>query len=520
MTTETLNSTGRKLLSGSVLRLVNLFLSAVTSFFLMPFIVHHLGDRLYGFWSLAAAFIGYYYLLDFGFSSAVSQYLCIAIGQNNSDECRSIFNAAVRIQSFLGCLVLLLTAGIAAAAPWFCKSPEDAALFWKVIAILGVNVAISFPIRAYSGLLDAELRFDVQSGLGILGLVLRTGLTVWVITHGGGLLALAWMTLAASLPVLALQAWLARREAPWARIDRLRIDPEKIRRFFSYSIYTFLSVIGDIFRFQLDAVVIAGLIGLVAVTHYRVASVFSRYYIDIIVSVIGLIQPVLSRLHGAQDRAGLEKVLFFSIRVSMCCSVFIGFSLIFWGKPFIARWMGPQYEDAYWPLVVLSLAVLLDVSQCPSISLLYATFNHRFYTYLNGAEGVINLGFSLVLARPFGVLGVALGTLIGAFVVRVVALPLWVCRVSGLHYGEYMKFLAGIFLRCMAIMGVAIAVSAWGLRPSYPWLVSSATLATLVYAVGSFLFVFDRADRETLLVAARLRRVASTELAAVGVVDP
>ena len=195
MTTETLNSTGRKLLSGSVLRLVNLFLSAVTSFFLMPFIVHHLGDRLYGFWSLAAAFIGYYGLLDFGFSSAVSQYICIAIAQKNQEECRSVFNSAVRIQSFLGGLALLLTAAIAAAAPWFCKSPEDAALFWKVIAILGVNMAISFPFRAYSGLLEAELRFDIQAGLGILSTLLRTVLVVWAILQGGGLLALSWMTL-------------------------------------------------------------------------------------------------------------------------------------------------------------------------------------------------------------------------------------------------------------------------------------------------------------------------------------
>src|SRR5271167_5033583 len=228
MKPETLDSTGRKLLSGSVLRLVNLFLAAVTSFFLMPFIVHHLGDRLYGFWSFAAAFIGYYGLLDFGLSSAVSQYICIAIAQNNQDECRSIFNTAVRIQSLLGCLALLLTAGIAAAAPWLCKSPEDVALFRKVIAILGVNVAISFPFRAFAGLMEAQFRFDIQSGLGILSTLLRTGLIVWAILQGGGLVAIAWMTSAASLPVIALHAWFARRLAPWARIDRSPIDPQRI----------------------------------------------------------------------------------------------------------------------------------------------------------------------------------------------------------------------------------------------------------------------------------------------------
>ena len=162
MNSETLSSTGTKLLSGSVLRLVNLFVGVVSSFILLPFIVHHLGDRLYGFWSFAWAFIGYYGLLDFGFSSAVSQYVCIAIAQKNLDECRSVFNTALRIQSLLGCLALLVTGVLAGAAPWVCKNPNDVALFREVIAILGVNVAISFPLSTYAGLLEAELRFDIH----------------------------------------------------------------------------------------------------------------------------------------------------------------------------------------------------------------------------------------------------------------------------------------------------------------------------------------------------------------------
>jgi O-antigen/teichoic acid export membrane protein len=499
MTAERLSFAGRKLLSGSVLRLGNLVAAAISSFFLMPFIVHHLGDRLYGFWILAGTFVGYYGLLDFGLSSAVSQFMSIAIGQNDQRERHAVFNAAFRIQSLLGCLALLVTAVTAAVAPWFSHSAADAALFSRVIAILGLNVAIGFPARAYSGLLEAELRFDIQSGLGIFGIALRTGLIVWAILSGGGLLALAWITLFASLPVFGLQIWFARREAPSAQIDRSPIDPERVKSFFSYSIYTFLSVIGDIFRFQVDSLVIAGFIGLAAVTHYRVASVFMRYYIDVVLSITGSIQPLLSRLHGAQDRRSLEKVFFFATRVSLCISVFICSGLIFWGKPFIARWMGPKYQDAYWPLVILSLAVLLDVGQSPSIALLYATFKHRFYTYLNCGEGLINLVFSVVLARPLGFLGVALGTLIAAFLIRVVAQPFWVCKASGLQYKEYMRFLAGTLLRCGALVCGMVAITGWGIKPSYPWLVSSAISAMTIYSAGSWLVVFNRLEREQLL---------------------
>src|SRR5271165_689505 len=128
MTIETMTtdgqkaSIGRRLLSGSVLRLVNLVAGALAALWLMPLSVHHLGDRVYGFWSLALAFIGYYGLLDLGLSSAVSQYLCIALGRKDAVECRAVFNTSLRIQSALGGVALVVTAALAAATPWICRN--------------------------------------------------------------------------------------------------------------------------------------------------------------------------------------------------------------------------------------------------------------------------------------------------------------------------------------------------------------------------------------------------------------
>jgi O-antigen/teichoic acid export membrane protein len=389
--------------------------------------------------------------------------------------------------------------------PWFSKTQADAAIFSKVIAILGLSMAMSFPVRAYGGLLDAQLRFDIQSALGILGVALRTGLSIWAILRGDGLLALAWIALIANLPVIVLQIYFARREAPWARIERSKIDRTMIKSFFSYSIYTFISFLADILRFQVDALVIAGMIGLAAVTHYRVASVFASYYTSIICCITGMLQPVLSRLYGAKDQQNLDKVFFFATKVSLSSSLFIAGGLVCWGSPFIARWMGPTYQNAYWPLVVLSIAVLLDVGQNPSISLLYATFRHRFYTYMNSAEGLLNLGISLALARPLGILGVSIGTLVAAFIIRVLVQPYAVCKVCNLDYGSYMKRLSISLLRCLALLGFAIVIAIWGMRPNYLWLFTSASFATVIYAFGVWHFVFNSVERGQLrsLIGAR-----------------
>lgn len=497
------SSIGRKLLSASVLRACNLLGAAMASFFMMPFMVHHFGDRTYAFWSLATVFIGYYSLLDAGLSCAVSQHMSVAIGRKDQDECRTVFNTALRIQTGLGAVALLSTALIAAVASRICRSPEDAQLFSKIIIILGVTVALGFPARVYGGVLEAELRFDLRASLGLLSLALRTSLFVWVILAGRGLLALAWTTVIAAIPETVLQILFARREATWARIESGIIERKTTTDLFSYSIYTSIAYIADILRFQIDPFVISGLIGLAAVTHYRIAGVFTQYYLQIIFISVGMLWPVLSRLHGRGDRSRVEEVFFSGTKLSCCISVFICLGLIGWGKSFIARWMGASYEDGYLPLVALSLAILLDVCQKPSIDLLYATFKHRVYIWINWAEGILNLAFSLALARPLGIFGVALGTLIAAFLVRILLQPWWVCKVTGLHYGRYMRFLGKNLLLCSCVAGVAIAVSAWGLRSNYLWLVSSAICATVIYSAGSWMAIFDQRERAVMLGAFR-----------------
>jgi O-antigen/teichoic acid export membrane protein len=219
MTVRKNSSVGRKLLSGSLLQAGGQIVSAFAAFFVMPFVVHHIGDRLYGFWSVACAIIGYYALLDLGLSSAISQYICIAIGRKEQGECRLIFNTALRIQLVLGSIAFLATGLIAIATPWFCHDSVDVPAFRHVIILLGVSAAIGFPASVYRGVLETEFRFDLQSWLTILGVALRTGLIVCAVLSGGGLVALAWMTLLATLPVNLLQIWFARREAAWARIE-------------------------------------------------------------------------------------------------------------------------------------------------------------------------------------------------------------------------------------------------------------------------------------------------------------
>jgi O-antigen/teichoic acid export membrane protein len=116
-------------------------------------------------WALVGTFIGYYGLLDLGLGNAVSRYIAGALGKGDREECARVFSSALQLYMTLGAVVVAISVVLAFLSPLLAHSPSDAALFWKVILILGFSVALSFPVNVYGGLLSAELRMVADTAV-------------------------------------------------------------------------------------------------------------------------------------------------------------------------------------------------------------------------------------------------------------------------------------------------------------------------------------------------------------------
>jgi O-antigen/teichoic acid export membrane protein len=478
----------RKLASGFFFRFANTVATAVVSVFIMPFIVHSLGDRDYGIWTLVATFVGYYGVLELGLSAAVSRYLARSLGAGDHEDCNRVFNTSLRLYVGIGFVALPLSALVAALAPWVCHNPTDVALFWKLTLILGTSIALMFPSRVFKGLLEAHFRFDIAAALDLISLALRTALIFPIIFAGYGVVGLAWVTLFAGIPSMLLQIYYAYRELPFLCFDRRYWTGDTARSLFSYSAYSLIANLANILRFKVDALVVAGYVGLVAVTHYRVGGVLTQYFFELMSTMFGVFPSVFSRQEGANDYEALKRTFFFANKCAICVSSFIGFGMLAWGKPFIVRWMGPQYEDSYLVTVLLVTGVTVSLWQGPSVSLLYGISKHRFYAIFNSLEGVANLALSLLFVRWYGMYGVALGTLVPIVISRIFIQPIYVCRLANLDFFEYLRrstrTLAFVALSLVAPTLLSLRFAA----PNYKVLFALGVVSAVLYGVPLWFF--------------------------------
>jgi O-antigen/teichoic acid export membrane protein len=486
---------------GSVLRVTSLVATTLVALFLMPYLVHRLGDKAYGYWTLIGAVLGYYGVLDLGIGSAVQYQVAKALGDKNPDTANRIISTAFHIFAAVGVFILLSTIVLAAFARTFITNDSDVHIFRAVLVIVGIGFALGFPGRAFVGALSAHLRLDLCAAVGILVLIIRTILIVVVIGRGGGIISLAVIALLTDILTYTCYYLLLRTIQSDLRISPALANFHSVKELFHYSWYSLIIQLSDQLRFSIDGWMVGIFVGVSAVTHYAIGSRLSQAFMALLIAILGILSPWFSQLWGSSDLNGIRRIFILGTRASATISTIIACTFILYGRPFILRWMGTAYLDAYWPLVLLVIAIFCDVSQIPSVSYLYGVSRHRFLAFLTLAEAVANVGLSMYWARKYGLFGVALGTLVPIAVAKIFIQPAYVCRHLQLSVKTYYFDLLGRSVVPMALTSVLIWVLLFR-KITFPNVIAvclAMVFQALVAATIAFVVAFNKSDKNLLL---------------------
>ncbi|WP_303904054.1 lipopolysaccharide biosynthesis protein [Thiohalomonas denitrificans] len=429
----------KKLILGSVMRSLTLLANVIIGFFLMPFIIDALGDHWYGFWAIAGSLVGFYGLLDFGLSLTTQRNVAHALGSGRTQDVNGWMSTAVVVFSGAGLFIVIALIPVIMWVPAFIDDPGSARTLQYVIGILGLNVALSLPFRAFHGLLAAKLRFDLLSSLELTKLALRTALIIYIVGSDSSIVSLALITFASDLSVRFGQLLLAWYLHPTLKIQPRLFTKQMFAASVNYSKFVFLTSIAERVRMSAGTFIVGFAISASAVTHYAIALRLMDYLGQLVASIFSVVMPVFTKHHASDNRILLNSRFMMVSQLCAFFSILLGGLLIVMGDEFIASWMGPEYLDAYYPLVVLVAGVVLANSQRPSVSLLNAIAKHHYYAWISVFELVANVIVSLVLVFPLGLLGVALGTTIPIMITRLYLQPRFVCGQTGIRLADYYR---------------------------------------------------------------------------------
>jgi len=486
-------------------------ISALIPIFMTPFLIHRLGESHYGIWIIAGSVIGYYGLLDLGVASSVIRYVSKYSATGDKDNLNHFVNTVLFLFISLGIFSLIISFVLYLfAANIFNMSEKDTELFSKLILLFGINFAISFPARIFNNILQAIQRYDIANIIDISCFIAQTCMIIYFISRGGGLIALGMITLLMSLINGLFSFFMALRMEPMLKIDLRYAQKSKLRTVFGYSVFAFIWGVAEQFRFQTNYLVIGAFLSTSAVTYYSISARLLAYYQDMVSVFTTITKPMFSSVESQNRFDKIRDLFLKGTRYCSLLAIFIGISLILYGKPFIKIWLGDGYESSYYAMLILIAPYIINLSQGISITAVYGIEKHKFLSIVTLGEGLINLGIGLLLVKRYGIYGIAIGTAIPMLIAKLSIQPMYVCRVVGIKISEYItkgllpQFLIGIIY--FVIMRILIYVY---YPISYFSLLLSALISFIIFAVLSVFIILNSKERNIILnwISVRIAKI-------------
>jgi len=464
----------------------SLGVNVVVGIFLSPLILHKLGNTAYGAWVLAFSVTGYYGLFDLGIRSSVIRYVSTYTATDDRNGLRRLINTSLVLYAIIGAATMIVTLAVSFFADSLFQIPADFVPTAKLLFLMvGGAVALGFPAGLFGGVLEGLGRFYVVNVTNLAATLARAALVVLALKSGYGLRAVALITVLTPLLASVVRAVIAIRllniSLSWRFAER-----HVLGEIWRYSVASFALMVAYKLRFKTDELVISAMLPIAAVTFFSIGDRLVDYTMEVVGSLAQIFVPMAGQSDAKGDGSQLRKIFIAGNRACALVVLPIAATLVILGRQVITAWVGPSYVTASYP-VMLTLLVPFTIvlAQAASTRILYGMAQHKTLAWISSLEAVANVLLSVILIRPLGILGDALGTAIPLALTGLYFMPRHLCRLLGVRLGTFLRESYTLpILLVMPTVVVLLLERRWFFAHTY-WQVGIQIIVSLVpYGLG------------------------------------
>jgi O-antigen/teichoic acid export membrane protein len=379
---------------------------------MLPFNLHHLGKEAYGLWMLTGSVTIHFSVLDMGYGGALVKFMAQYRAHRNARALNEIASTLFFVFAAVGLVAYLVAAGLAFNLDHIFKIDAAQAQTGKwILLIIGLNVAMNFPFSVFGGVISGFQRYDANNLVAIGSSALVALVNVAILTAGLGLIPLVIGTTTVRLLTYLVYRRNAYRIYPPLRIRWSLFRRSRLREVTGFSVYSSVIDWANKLNYELDEVVIGAFMGSGPVAVWAVADRIISGTQRLTNQLNGVLFPVVVESDATNRTARLQRLLLEGTRLSLAMVVPIAVTLILLATPLVRAWVGDKMIESAAVIQILAFAVALRVGNATGTTILKGSGRVRYLAVVNILTGVVNLALSAALIHPFGLIGVAVGTL-------------------------------------------------------------------------------------------------------------
>jgi O-antigen/teichoic acid export membrane protein len=441
-------------------------MTSLIAIFLPAYLTHHLPVQTYGVWVLIlqlGAYVGY---LDFGVQTAVAKYIAEYEAKGDYGGCGRCASVGLVIMLAASILGLVLTLGLAWWVPELFRN-MPATLYRDVrlsVLFVGISLSINLAASVFSAVFLGLQRYQIPMVTGMVSKLLYAVVLCAAVFLHSSLAAMGASAAAVNLfsAVLQIVAW--RKFASHVRVSLYDIDLTMVKQMVAYCAILTLWSVCMLFISGID-ITIVGHYAFKEVAFYSIATSPTNFILMVIGAVLGPLLPATSALSTERNPQQMGNILLRTTRYATILLLLSGLPVLVGGYLLLRLWVGTTYAlNSIQFLRILLLANILRNLCGPYSTMVVATARQRVATAAAISEGVVNLAASIWLARHYGAMGVAMGTLLGSFAGVAMHFGVSMHYTRNLAISRMDLFVKGLLRPAVIVIPSALLLPYWWLN--------------------------------------------------------
>ena len=494
-----MSNSSRRIKIGAMISYLSIGVNILAGLLYTPWMVSQIGTSDYGLYTLANSLISLF-LLDFGLSAATSRFLSKYRAEGSEEKAADFLGMIYKLYLLIDAIlfVVLIVVYFMSGEIYKNLTPHELERFKVVYAIAGIYSLINFPCVTLNGILTAYEQFI---GLKIADLLYRIGvvaITVIALIMGYGLYALVTVNAFCGI-VSIVYKYIVVRKRTGAKANFRCFDKSLLKEIFGFSIWSTVSSVVQRLIFNICPTILGAVANTAEIAVFGIVTTIEGYTYTITSAINGMFLPRISRILIEDNSA--DKLTDLTIRVGkfqfiLNSLIYIGFALI--GQEFILLWMGPDFQTAYWGIMLVLLPAMFFNSLQIVNTTMIANNMVRLQAVVSLCVGGCSLILSLIFSTWWGMLGASLAICI-AYTLR--AILFHIVAYRSLHI-DMLRFTRKCYLR-VGIPAVAAYLLGYFLisfLPSGSWLylVVKGIVIVAVFAILVWVIGLDKTERALL----------------------
>lgn len=401
---------------GVILSYVTMIAQNIIAIIYTPIMLHLLGQSEYGLYQLVYSIVSYLGLLSFGFGSAYIRFYS-RFKVNNDKNSISKLNGMFLIVFILIGVIALVAGGILVnnVQNIFGNSLANNEIYTaRILMILMViNLSISFPSSVFDSYITAHECYFFQRIISLLQVVLNPFLTLPLLLLGYKSISLVIVTTIFTVSKFIINYWYCIKKLNMSFCFH-NLDYSLFKEIGIFSFYIFINMIVDQVNWSVDKFILGIFGGTTSVAIYAIGGQINSMYMGLSSSISSVFIPSVNKIVAEDENNNDDLTKIFTrvgrIQFIVLALVIGGFFIL--GEYFIHIWAGQEYGNAYYVALLLIIPVTVPLIQNLGIEIQRAKNMHKFRSIIYFLIAIFNIFLSIPLAKYYGEIGAALGTMI------------------------------------------------------------------------------------------------------------